>query len=197
MDGIEKIIGRIKAAAAEECAAIAQKAAEESEVIRADYAQKVQSAYESAVRSGELEIKLDAERLIRNAKLDVRKDILFVKQELVDDAFSSAREKLRTLPEDKYVTWLASLACQASNGRGELILSERDYALGEKLVARANEALAAQGRKAELSLSAETRDMDAGFVLRDGNLEVNCSLQAILEMNRQNIAAKVAEKLFN
>ena len=197
MDGIEKIIERINAAAAEECAVIAQKAAEECEVIRADYAHKVQSAYESAVHSGELEINLNAEHSLRNAKLDARKEILFAKQEIIDAAFDAAKKKLCELPEDEYVAWLAAMACEASDGRGELILAARDSALGEKLVAKANEALLAKGKKAELTLSGETRDMDAGFVLRDGKLEINCSLQAILDAKRQGIAVKVAEVLFS
>ena len=197
MNGIEKIIERINSAAAEECAVIAQKAAEECEVIRADYAQKVQSAYESAVHSGELEIKLDTERTVRNAKLDARKDLLFAKQEILDSAFEAARQKICTLPENEYLQWMAAMACEASGGSGELILSERDRALGEKLVAMANEALIARGRKGELRVSSETGNMEAGFVLRDGKLEVNCTLESILESKRQHIAAKLAEVLFS
>lgn len=197
MDGIEKITQRINAAAAEECAAIAQKAAEECEVIRAAYAQKVQRAYESAVHNGELEIKLDADRVIRNAKLDARKDILFAKQEILDAAFDAAMQKLCNLPEDEYVAWMSGLACKASGGKGELIFNQRDRAVGEKVVAGANEALRSQGKKAELSLSSEIGDMEAGFMLRDGRLEVNCTLQSLLNSKRQEIAAKVAEELFS
>lgn len=196
MDGINKIIERINATAAEECAVIAQEAAAACEVIRADYAQKVQSAYETAIANGELEIGLDADRVVRNAKLNARKEVLTVKQEVLDAAFEAAKKKVCEMPEDKYVAWLVSLASEASNGVGEIILSQRDAKLGAEIVAKANEALAAKGKKGELTVSTDNREMDAGFVLRDGNLEVNCSLDAILEMNRQSIAAKVAEDLF-
>ncbi len=196
MDGIEKIIQRINAAAAEECAAIAQKAEAESEVIRAEYAQKLQKAYENAIHSGEREIDLDADRVVRNARLNARKQLLGVKQELLDTAFEAARKELCAMPEDKYIDWLAKLACQTSDGSGEIILSPKDAAIGEKLVAKANEALSACGKKAELKLSAETRDIEAGFILQDGKMELNCSLSAIMEVRRQDIAAKVAEKLF-
>ena len=196
MDGINKIIERINAAAAEECAVIAQEAAQACEVIRADYAQKVQSAYETAVQSGELEIGLDADRVVRNAKLNARKEVLSVKQEVLDAAFAAAKKKICEMPEDKYVAWLVALASEASNGVGEVILSQRDAKIGAEVVAKANEALVAKGKKGELTVSTDNRDMDAGFVLRDGNLEVNCSLDALLDMNRQSIAAKVAEDLF-
>ena len=196
MDGINKIIERINAAAAEECAVIAQEAAQACEVIRADYAQKVQSAYETAVQSGELEIGLDADRVVRNAKLNARKEVLSVKQEVLDAAFAAAKKKICEMPGDKYVAWLVALASEASNGVGEVILSQRDAKIGAEVVAKANEALVAKGKKGELTVSTDNRDMDAGFVLRDGNLEVNCTLDALLDMNRQSIAAKVAEDLF-
>ena len=131
MDGIEKIIGRINAAAAEDCAAIAQKAQQESELIRADYAQKVQSAYESAMKSGERELAQEAERIIRNAKLKNRQELLAAKQALLDKAFESAKQKLKALPEDEYIAWLASMASQATKGSGELILDAKDAPLGE------------------------------------------------------------------
>ena len=196
MEGIEKIIERINAAAADECAVIAQEAEKACEAIRADFAQKVQEAYESAVQSGELEIGLDADRVVRNAKLNARKEVLSVKQEVLDAAFEAAKKKVCEMSEDKYVAGLVALAAEASNGTGEIILSQKDSKLGEQVVAKANEALAAKGKKGELTVSTDNREMDAGFVLRDGNLEVNCTLDAILDMNRQSIAAKVAEDLF-
>ena len=52
MDGIEKIIGRINAAAVEDCAAIAQSAQQECDAIRTEYAQKVQLAYEKELKNG-------------------------------------------------------------------------------------------------------------------------------------------------
>ena len=197
MDGIEKIIERINAASAEECAVIAQEAEKDCEVIRADYAQKVQRVYESAVKNGETEARLVAERFVRNAKLNARKDILTAKQEAMDMAFAAAKAMLEAMDEDKYVAWLADMACEASDGSGELILSKRDAALGDKIVAKANEALLAKGKKAELTVSTETQDLDAGFVLRDGKLEVNCTLSAILDMKRKDIAAAVADMLFS
>lgn len=197
MDGIEKIIERINAAAAEECAAIAQKAESDCAAIRSEYEKKLQAAYESAIEKGEKEIGLDAERTLRNARLDARKELLLAKQNVLDTAFQTAKEKLLNLPEDQYIAWLASLACKASDGSGEIILSARDKGLGEKLLAKANEALLAKGKQAGLKLSNETRNIDAGFILLDGRTEVNCSVSSILEDSRQAMAAKVAEKLFD
>ena len=88
------------------------------------------------------------------------------------------------------------MAAEASSGSGEIILSHKDTAIGGKILEAANQALLKKGKKAELSLSAESKEMNAGFVLREGRLEVNCSLDALLEMKRLQLAAKVAEELF-
>ncbi len=197
MDGIEKIIEKINSASAEECAAIAQQAEKECELIRTDYDHKIRSAYESAIKSGEIEINLDADHLVRNAKLDARKDILAVKQELLDQVFNAAKSKLKSLPEEEYISWLASLISQVSYGSGEIILAPQDKPLGDRLLAKAQEAMLSAGRKPELSISAECRDIEAGFVLLEGRTEINCSISALVELKRQEIASKIAEQLFS
>ncbi len=196
MDGIEKIIERINSVSAEECASIALQAEKDCELIRADYAQKIQKAYDSAMKSGEIEINLDAERYIRNAKLDARKDILSTKQDILDKVFEAAKSKLKAMPENEYIDWLVSLICKISDGTGEIILSKQDKQLEDKIIAKAREALLASGKKPELTISAESRNIDAGFVLIDGKTEVNCSISALMELKRQEIATKVAEQLF-
>ena len=150
MDGITKITERINAAAAEECAVIAKEAEESCAAIRADFAQKAEAAYESGIQSGEIEVSLDAERIVRNAKLNARKEVLAVKQELLDAAFEAAKKKVAELPEDKYVAWLVAMAAEASEGCGEIILSQKDSKLGAEIVAKANEALTAKARRAVL-----------------------------------------------
>lgn len=195
MDGIEKIIERINAAAAEECAVITKEAEANCEAIRADFAQKAEAAYASAIQSGEVEVSLDAERLLRNANLNARKEVLSIKQEVLDAAFEAAKKKVCDMAEDKYVAWLVAMAAEASEGEGEIILSQRDSKLGAEIVAKANEALTAKGKKGGLTVSTENRDIDAGFVLRNGNIEVNCTLSTVLAAKREMLAAQVAADL--
>lgn len=49
----------------------------------------------------------------------------------------------------------------------------------------------------ELSLDSETRKMAGGFILRDGNVEINCTFEVMLRLARDVLAAEVAECLFN
>lgn len=114
----------------------------------------------------------------------------------------------------------------AKTGREELIFSAEDKArVGAKVVSKANAMLAAavtpelpnevkeskvaamiakvvgganalvQGT-AMLTLADETREMDGGVTLRDGNVEVNCAFETQLRVLRGSMAAEIAAILF-
>ena len=47
-----------------------------------------------------------------------------------------------------------------------------------------------------LTLSQETREMDGGLILREGNVEINCAFETQLRLLRGSMAAEVAGILF-
>ncbi len=49
---------------------------------------------------------------------------------------------------------------------------------------------------AMLTLAEETREMEGGVTLRDGNVEVNCAFETQLRILRNNMAAEIAAILF-
>ena len=49
---------------------------------------------------------------------------------------------------------------------------------------------------AMLTLADETREMDGGVTLRDGNVEVNCAFETQLRVLRGSMAAEIAAILF-
>ena len=93
---------------------------------------------------------------------------------------------------------VAQLAARASRtGAEEIILpAGTDKAFGENVTAQANSLLASAGKNGALRLSSETREMRGGLVLRDGSIEVNCSLDAIVDDVRNDLTGKVASTLF-
>ena len=60
----------------------------------------------------------------------------------------------------------------------------------------ANGLLKEAGKTAELTLSALSREMAGGVVLKEGDIETNGSLEALLQQNRDTAAADVAAVLF-
>ena len=114
----------------------------------------------------------------------------------------------------------------AKTGREELIFNARDKErVGAKVVSKANALLAeavapelsneVKGSKvgniiakvvnganalmqgtAMLTLADETREMEGGVTLRDGNVEINCAFETQLRVLRNNMAAEIAAILF-
>lgn len=199
MNGIEKITQRIADECKAQCLSVAEEAEKRCAAIKAEYEAKANAAYEDRLAKGKEEIEQDVQRQDRNVRLDSKKDILAEKQNLVDSAFNMAREKILGMDQGEYVAFLAKqAAAAASTGEEEVILSEKDVgSLGAQVIAKANELLSAAGKTAALKLSAQNRPMAGGLVLRAGDVEVNCTVDALLDQCRDELAAKIVGILFN
>ncbi|MBR6209236.1 MAG: V-type ATP synthase subunit E [Oscillospiraceae bacterium] len=198
MKGMEKITRRISSEAEEAAAAVIAQGQKAADDIRARYEAQARETEAELLRQGREKLEQKVQRAERAAKLDAKKDILSVKQEMVSAAYEKARQLILALPEEKYVAFLARQAGAAAlTGREEIILSPEDRkALGEKLLAAANAAAAKRGLPGTLKLSQETRPIRGGLVLREGDIEVNCTLESLLELSRGSLDAEVARTLF-
>ena len=194
MKGTEKIIAHIRADAEAQSTAILAQAEQRCAEIRGVYEQKAKDAYAEKIRAG---VKTNQDRLEsmeRLTKMEGRKAILAIKQDMVSESFDRAVEKLVDLPEEQYVALLARLAAQASvTGDEEIVLNARDRAaVGEKVVAAANAKLG----DGKLTLADETGSFKGGLILHRGNIEANCTAELLVELCRGDMAAELAKVLF-
>ena len=194
MKGTEKIIAHIGADANARADAILKQAEEKCAGIRESYEQKAKEAYAERIRAG---VKANQDRLDsmdRLAKMEGRKAILALKQDMVTESFDRACDQLVNLPEAQYVAFLAKLAAKASvTGDEEIVLNARDRkAIGDKLVKAANEKL----KGGKLRLSSETGDFKGGLILRRGSIEANCTAELLVDLCRDEMAAELAGVLF-
>lgn len=194
MKGTEKIIAHIQADAEAQADAILAQAEQNCASIRAAWDQKAKDAYAEKIRVG---VKANQDRLDsmeRLAKMEGRKAVLGVKQDLVAESFDRAAEQLVNLPEEQYVALLAKLAAEASvTGEEEIVLNARDRAaVGQKVVDAANAKLSG----GKLTLSADTGDFKGGLILRRGSIEANCTTELLVELRREDMAAELARVLF-
>ena len=199
MTGIEKITARIEADAQAEVAAIKSAADARCAELRADYVKKAQEAYWERIRAGVKECESRVDRMGRLAQMESKKSVLGLKQSMVNEAFDRAVDRICKMPTEEYVDAMATLAAKSSTTGNEfVVLSAADRErCGEALVQAANAKLAAAGKNACLALSADTADMKAGFLLREGDVSVNCSVDVLAELCRTDMAAKVASALFD
>lgn len=193
MKGTEKIIAHIQADAKAKADAILAQAEQQCAAIRADYEDRAQQKYAEKIRAGVKACEEAAESKERIAEMEGKKDVLALKQELVTASFSKASEMIRNLPEQEYLDFLTKLAVRSAPcGEGEIVLNAEDRAaFGEKLVARANAELGGK-----LKLSDEAGDFAGGLKVVNGAVEVNNSLEILIDLCRGEMAAQLAKVLF-
>lgn len=198
MTGIEKITGRIEADARAEAAAITAEANARCAEIRAEYEKKAQDEYWTRVRAGVKECEDRVQRMGRMAEMEARKSTLTLKQMMVSEAFERAVEMICTMPKETYVAAMSKLAAKASvTGNEAVVFNGKDQqGCGGEIVAAANAILAQSGGAANLTVSGEIRDICAGFVLKEGDVEINCAVEILAELCRNDLAAQVAEVMF-
>jgi len=197
MKGINKITARIEAEGAADAARLADETALRCKEIAAAGEAKAQERYWQRVKEGAAAAEERSQRLAKTADMEARKSILATKQTIVAETFRRAEEKLLALSGEAYLDFLASLAVRASStGEEEIVLSEKDKAEGKEILDRANRLLSEAGKPAKLTLSAQTGDHAAGLILRQGNISVNCTMEALMAQAREEMAAEVAAELF-
>lgn len=199
MDGIEKITDRIIGDTQREIEEIDAAARRQAAEIEASYKARAEQIKEAALARGNRAADERREQLAGAARLELKKRLLGVRQEMLDEAFKRALICLTQMPEEEYVDYLVRLAVAASSrGREQLILSQRDRTrLGKKVVTEANQRLEQAGKPAALTLSQESRAMKGGLILCDGDIEVNCTFEMTLQLLRKKISGEVAKLLFS
>ena len=82
-------------------------------------------------------------------------------------------------------------------GTEEIIVSPDDRkAIGRSFINSLNADLIKAGKKGEITLSDETRNIRGGFILKRGRAETNSSFDTLLTMLRDDVETRVAGILF-
>ena len=223
MIGIDKIIEKILLEARNDASATIEEAKKKSLEIAESYAVKIEEA-EAAANS---EAQREADRIISRARASVeaakRRALLEEQIKIIDDVFEEAFESIRSLPEDKYCDFLVSVAARVLTeqieiekkrlelcGKSEkdtgiekyeIILNKKDRdSLGAALVEGLRRTVIGKIRKEDLDavcVSREIAEITGGFILRFGDIEVDCSLSSIFAQVKEKLEATVSRKLFS
>lgn len=217
MNGIEKITEKILNEALEFEKATLAAADEESKRIRAAFDAE-SSVLEEKERT---RIKNDVDAILSRASASAenraRNIVLEEKSKLLDEAYARAKSKIADMPDEDYFAFLLGLAKSAVRERlsseealisleGEdavsredifIILSEKD---NEKYSAKLLEGIKGSDLPgdalARVKLGGARDGIDAGLVLKCGDIESNCSLDMIIADVHARLDARVREALF-
>ena len=164
MNGIEKITQRMEDDARRDINEILTAARAQADEITRRCREQADRESAAITARGESAAAEREKRLESMAEMESRKLVLAAKQEVLDEAFTMALEKLCTLPDEEYIELLAALAVKAARtGREKVIFSRKDRnRVGKAVVTRANDALA---RKVAPRLPGDLTDTKAGAIL--------------------------------
>ncbi len=217
MNSSEKITGRIIAVAQSEADEILLAAQKEADAINKEYKKKAAEIAANAESEVSADTEIIRSRTVASAQKIKRNLLLEAKNAKIDEAFEKARQKLLGLPDGDYEKMLSIMLVSTVKKQieseklsleqdtdGEItvcesysvILSGADKKrVSADMIKDASVLALASGKT--LSLSDENADIDGGFILRCGDIEINCSIGLILSQMRDTLEGDVYRILFN
>lgn len=178
MDGLNKITEHIIEKAHSEADRIIEKAnSDAAEINRCSEIQK-----EKIRSEAQKKLKTDCDRIIKMGESADRQNekrlILEMKSAAIGDIILEAKNSIKNCGKDEYVRILKTLLKNSvPDKNGEVLFSKKDKELADGELAEYITEISG-GR---LKLSGETIDIDSGFVIRCGKIEINCSVDSIFE----------------
>ncbi len=219
MVGLEKITEKIIAdakARADEIIADAEQECRKIDAACELKKQQIEQKIESdAVKEGE-GIKMRAKSGIAMNKRD---SMLSLRANLIDQAFIEAQNQILNLDAEQYRGMLSSLLSKVicervqsendsirlygediSPAKYEVLMNKKDKdAHGIAIIEGARRAIVGKIPSEILDkvvLSSKTVNIDGGFVIRCGDVELNCSVKTLVDGIRPALEAEVARVLF-
>lgn len=177
---------------------IINEAKSEAENILADFKQKAEAEKNQIIEEYKKLAEEKKRKIYTTAELSQRQAFLQVKQQLIDDVFEKAIEKLENLPVKKYQNLLHNmLIASVVTGEEEIIVSAKDLPkITPEFIDKVNAELKKQGKAGKLKLSAKTDDMIGGFILISKDMEINCTFDSLIKLERENSEIEIAKILF-
>lgn len=172
----DKINSDAEKQAADIIAAAKAEAETDAEKIRADAEKKA----ELIINSG----KSSAELLKRDTALNCRRG-------LIEKALNFVADTVNAYSDKDYFDFLLTLIKKEKlNGKGEVYLSVKDKA-------RDTAAFKSELSALDLTLSDTFADINGGFILKYGDIQINGELSALIHEKRDVLTDELNKALFN
>ena len=121
--------------------------------------------------------------------------ILEAKQQEIDKVISASLDQLANLDsKDYFATITKMVAKYAHKGKaGKIAFSKADL---ERLPADFAAQIGSAADGAKLEIAKEPANIGSGFILSYGDVEENCSFDALIEASRETLQDKIGQVLF-
>ena len=193
-----KIVFKIEEEAAAEVAVILAEAKKKADASAKKIIDEAHAKAQEIQEESLLDAKEAAHRQELIAELEARKNSLDSKRQILEEAYNLAAKELAQLTDEKWEKLIIAIINNASvTGEEKLCVPAKDFAKYQNgLLLEINAALAAKGKKGELTLAEERAPFTDGILLIGKNSDVDCSFATILQEMRRKTEREVAAILF-
>ncbi len=197
MTGLEKMIDQILEDASNSAGEKLKDARAQAEEILNTAREEAEREAKELAEKGKLDAANYEERMKSSSDLKRRTAILQAKQELIAGILEKAYQKFCAQEDEAYFsTLLDMLEKFAMDQDGIIYFSDEDLKkLPEDFARKASQVAAGKG--GTIAVSSETRNIGKGFVLAYGDVEENCSFQALFESRKDELQDQVQAILFS
>lgn len=193
MSGIDKIIEQIQSDTDKICASVIGAAQQKADKIISEAEAKAQQIIADGKDKTASKVAEIKKRGDSAADLEEKRVMLYTKQKIISEMLSEGLLNAKNLPEDEYFDLIDKMVEKYSQPEdGVIVFGKKDIErLPQGYIDRLN-----KSSKGQLTLSDETADIEAGFILKYGGIEQNCSFDAIFAGEAENLSDRAGRLLF-
>lgn len=193
MSGIDKILQQIASDTDTTCDSVLSAARQKADAVIAAAENEARQIVADGKDKTALHVADIKKRGESAADLEEKRVMLSTKQRIISEMLQKGLDEAKRLPDDEYFDLLAKMVEKYSQpDQGAILFGENDQKrLPVDFIDRLN-----QTAKGSITYCDETAPIEAGFILRYGGVEQNCSFDAIFAGEAENLCDKAGRLLF-
>lgn len=196
MTGLENIIKGIEDEAKLLADDILKRAKYEADEITARAKQIAMNEVLSISDKSKKQIKFIEEKNKSFSEMKGKQIILQSKNDIINSVIKNAKSEILNMSDDNYFNFILKLVNKyLSPKSATIIFSNKD--LNRMTYDFRNELIAlAESKGSQLTISSSGADISGGFIISYGEIEENCSLDALFESFHADISDRISQVLF-
>lgn len=197
MSGLDKMKSRIFEEAEQSAAQILDQAKKDAEEIVKAAVEKAGAEAENIRVKAAANAKEYEKRAESSADMNRKQALLAAKQDVIQTVLDAAYRQVKDMDEAAYFELLGKMLDRYVLAQdGEICFSKKDLDRMPKVFTEKIGA-SAKAKGGKLVISEEARKIDGGFILVYGGIEENCTIKAVFDAKREELADEVKKLLFS
>ncbi len=183
MSNLDNLIQKIKLDAQSQVDEMQKEADKKKEEIVNGQVRLALEEKAKIIEKADKEAELVKSRILSNADLRVRDEMLKAKQEVIDKVFLLAKERLMNLNDTEYVEFVKNQ------------ISTIELTGEETIIVPSNRKDLIKNLGLNLKVS-EEETIDSGFTLVNNKVRLNFSFETLIDFLREDLETEIAQVLF-